>query len=58
MTTEQSRLLRMALRLYNNPLVSKQINRHNQRAWLKSVQFLGDKWLLARQMPRLSLPRE
>lgn len=58
MTTEQSRLLRMAVRLYNNPLVSKQINRHNQRAWLKSVQFLGDKWLLAKQMPRIYPSRD
>jgi hypothetical protein len=22
-------------------------NRHNQRAWVRSIRFLGDKWLLA-----------
>ena len=22
-------------------------NRHNQRAWIRSIRFLGDKWLLA-----------
>jgi hypothetical protein len=26
----------------------KYINRHNQRAWLRSVALLGDKWLLAK----------
>ena len=23
------------------------IDRHNQRAWVRSLRFLGDKWLLA-----------
>ena len=23
-------------------------NRHNQRAWVRSIRFLGDKWLLAK----------
>jgi hypothetical protein len=22
-------------------------NRHNQRQWVRSIRFLGDKWLLA-----------
>ena len=22
-------------------------NRHNQRAWIKSIRFLGSRWLLA-----------
>lgn len=22
-------------------------NRHNQKAWVRSIRFLGDKWLLA-----------
>jgi hypothetical protein len=25
----------------------KHINRHNMRQWVRSVRFLGDKWLLA-----------
>ena len=23
-------------------------NRHNQRAWIRSIRLLGDKWLLAK----------
>lgn len=53
MTTKQSQLLRMAVRLYNSPHVPKHINRHNQRAWLKSIEFLGDKWLLAKKVGRV-----
>lgn len=28
------------------------IDRHNQRQWVRSVRFLGDKWLLAQQVQR------
>lgn len=27
--------------------VPRSTTRHNRRAWLKSLRFLGDKWLLA-----------
>ena len=27
-------------------------NRHNMRQWVRSVRFLGDKWLLAVQVVR------
>jgi len=53
MTMKQSQLLRQAIRLWSNPLVPKDVQRHNQRAWLRSVQMLGDKWLLARQIGRI-----
>lgn len=53
---KEAKLLRMAVRLWNSPHVPKEINRHNQRQWLKSVQFLGDRWLLAKEAPRLSTP--
>lgn len=56
MTTKQSQLLRMAVRLWSNPYMPKEINRHNQRQWLKSIEFLGDKWLLAKQTTRLFPP--
>lgn len=58
MTTEQSKLLRMAVRLWNNPHVPKKVNRHNQRQWLKSVEFLGNNWLLMKKFGRLSVPRD
>jgi hypothetical protein len=34
-------------KLYNTEGVDKRINRHNQRQWVKSIRYLGDKWLLA-----------
>lgn len=58
MTTKDSQLLRMAVRLWSNPYVSKKVNRHNQRQWLQSVQFLGDKWLLMKKYGRLATPRD
>ena len=27
--------------------------RHNCRQWVKSIRFLGDKWLLAKQVDRI-----
>ncbi len=39
--------LRRVRRLFNNPDVAVSTNRHNQAAWVRSVRFLGDKWLLA-----------
>lgn len=39
-------------RAYNNPDVPRQTNRHNQRAWVRSVRFLGDRWLLAKPIER------
>lgn len=38
---------RRAVRLYSNQLAPLHINKHNRRAWLRSVDFLGDRWLLA-----------
>jgi len=40
-------------RLFSNPLAPDSTNRHNQRAWIKSVRMLGDKWLLAKQVGKL-----
>ena len=58
MTTKQSQLVRTAIRLWSNPYVPKEINRHNQRQWLKSVGFLGDNWLLRKRIDRLTTPRD
>lgn len=44
-------MIRRAIRLWSGS-TSKRVNRHNQRQWLKSVEFLGDRWLLARQVTR------
>jgi hypothetical protein len=46
-------LLRRAVRLWNVPYVPKEINRSNARKWLRSVELLGDRWLLAKQIGRI-----
>jgi hypothetical protein len=37
---------------FNNPLAPISVNRHNMRAWIKSIRFLGDKWLLSKPVQR------
>ena len=34
----------------------RHINRHNMRQWVRSVRFLGDKWLLSTQVQRKEQP--
>jgi hypothetical protein len=33
--------------------VPSSVQRHNCRAWVKSIRFLGDKWLLAKKVERI-----
>jgi hypothetical protein len=40
-------ILKRARQLWANPDVPVCIQRHNIRAWVRSVRFLGDKHLLA-----------
>lgn len=54
MTTKQ--LVRHARELWNSPLVPTSVNRHNRRAWVRSVLRLGDKWL-AKPMDKASLKK-
>lgn len=44
---EAKKLLRRARRLYSVPDVPASINKHNRHQWVRSVEFLGDRWLLA-----------
>jgi len=44
--------IRQAIRLWKTPGVPKASQRHNQRQWLRMIELLGDRWLLAKQMPR------
>jgi len=46
-------LARHAVQLWNVPNVPREINRSNARKWLRSVQLLGDKWLLMKKIERL-----
>lgn len=46
-------LVKHALRLWNVPHVSRETNRANARKWIKSVDRLGDRWLLAKKVQRV-----
>jgi hypothetical protein len=37
---------------FNSDLVPVSTNRHNARAWVRSIRMLGDKWLLAQPSKR------
>ena len=45
-------MLRLARRLYNVDYVPREINRANQRKWVRSVRLLGNRWLLAEYVSR------
>lgn len=51
-------LMRRAVRLWKNPHVDRETTRHNQRAWLRSVERLGDRWLLAKPVHPRNLCQE
>jgi hypothetical protein len=38
--------LKLVRKLFDNSMVPERTNRHNRRAWVKSVRELDDKWLL------------
>jgi hypothetical protein len=44
----ETKRLRQAIRLWKTPGVPKHTQRHNQRAWLRMVNLLGEKWLVNR----------
>lgn len=44
--------LKTVRRLFNVDYIPKEQNRHNQRAWVRSVRLLGDKALLATKVER------
>lgn len=48
-------LARRAVRLYSYELAPLHINKANRRAWLRSVQMLGPRWLLAAPMKKETL---
>ena len=46
-------LIKHALKLWNVPHVPREINRANARKWVKSVERLGDRWLVATKVRRI-----
>jgi hypothetical protein len=47
----QTYYLTTTKRLFNSGIRS--VDRHNRRAWVKSVRLLGDRWLLAKPVGKL-----
>jgi hypothetical protein len=41
-----------AIKMFKHPLATKKQYHHNVRQWLRSVETLGDSWLLAKSIPR------
>jgi len=48
----KTQLIRHALKLWNVPHVPREVNRSNARKWIRSVELLGEKWLLAKPIRR------
>jgi len=46
-------MLKRVRQHFNSDFVPKSTNRHNQRAWVRSIRTLGHRWLLATTIPRL-----
>lgn len=44
-------LMRRAVQLFSSPYVPRSTNKHNRAAWLRSVQHLGDRWVLLGSAP-------
>lgn len=38
--------------LWANPLAPREINRANQRKWVRAIRQLGNRWLLAQQVSK------
>lgn len=47
-----TKMLKVARRLWNVADVPAQVNRANARKWARSVRLLGDRWLLAQPVQR------
>lgn len=43
-----TRMLKRARQLFNNDMVPPEHNRAYQRKWVRSLRFLGDRWLLSK----------
>ena len=44
--------LKTVRRLFNVDYIPREQNRHNQRAWVRSVRSLGSRWLLTQKVEK------
>ena len=47
-------LLKRARRHFCSDMVPEHVNRANRLAWVRSLRFLGNRWLLAQPLERKS----
>ena len=47
-----TRALKTVRRLFNVDYIPREQNRHNQRAWVRSVRSLGSRWLLTQKVEK------
>jgi len=45
-------MLRRSRMLWSSPSVPPDVNRMNQRKWIRAIRILGDKWVLAKYVER------
>ncbi len=45
-----TRMLTRARELFSVDYMPQEINRANQRKWVRSIRVLGDKWLLSKSL--------
>jgi hypothetical protein len=48
----KTNMLKRARELWNVSDVSREINRANQRKWIRGLRIVGDKWLFAQYMEK------
>jgi hypothetical protein len=48
-------ILRRVRQMFNCDWVPAEHNRSYQRQWVRQVRHLGDKWLLAKPIPRANI---
>ena len=46
-------MLRRARKLWTADFMPPEVNRANQRKWIRSIRMLGSKWLLAEYVQKL-----
>jgi hypothetical protein len=51
MNRRNTSTVRRALRLFRSEYAPRHVRHHNVRQWLKSVELLGDQWVLATDAP-------
>lgn len=51
------KLIRRAIKNFPTTIAGKTTARSNQRKWLRSVELLGDKWILAKKVERREVER-